>query len=138
MKRTVLAVLLLGATTTMAAGQVTTEVVRDADTGDIKTIVYDKELTKEFEVSREIVDRVESTFGKTAVYDNGQDLPAGLDQALTPGNTLPASVSVQEPPAELGDLPTLGEGTHWVAAGEHLVEVTPDNTIVMVVYDALP
>jgi hypothetical protein len=127
-----------GQATTGQSGEVTTEVVRDSDTGQIRTIVYDKELTKEFEVSREIVDRVESAFGKTAVYDNGQDLPAGLDQALTPGNKLPATIEVKDPPAELGDLPTLGEGTHWVAAGEHLVEIEPDNTIVMVVYDALP
>ncbi len=138
MKRTLLAMLLLGGATTIAAAQATTEVVRDADTGQIKTIVYDKELTKEFEVNREIVDRVEAAFGKTAVYDNGQDLPAGLDDALEPGNKLPEGVDVKDPPAELGDLPTLGTGTHWVAAGEHLVEVTPDNTIVMVVYDALP
>jgi hypothetical protein len=138
MKRTVLAVLLLGATTTMAAGQATTEVVRDADTGEVITVVYDKQLSKEFEISREIVDRVEAEFGNSAIYDNGQDLPPNVDETLMPGNTLPASVSVQEPPAELGDLPTLGEGTHWVAAGEHLVEVTPENTIVMVVYDALP
>jgi hypothetical protein len=143
MRRTVLATLLLGGMTTMAAaqatsGQATTEVVRDADTGQIRTIVYDKELTKEFEINRQIVDRVQAAFGETAVYDNGQDLPAGLDDALEPGNKLPEDIDTKEPPAELGDLPTLGTGTHWVAAGEHLVEVTPDNTIVMVVYDALP
>jgi hypothetical protein len=111
--------------------------VTDADTGQTVTVVYDKALSQEFEISREIVDRVKAEFGETAVYDNGQDLPAGLDGALVPGNTLPEGVA-GEVPAELGDLPTLGEGTHWVAAGEHLVEVTPDNTIVMVVYDALP
>jgi hypothetical protein len=138
MKRTVLAMLLLGATTGMAAGQATTKVVTDADTGRTITVVYDKELSREFEISREIVDRVEAEFGKTAVYDNGQDLPPTVDAALVPGNTLPAGAEVTQPPAALGDLPTLGEGTHWVAAGEHLVEVTPDNTIVMVVYDALP
>lgn len=142
MKRTMLAVLLLGTTTsfapTLAGAQATNEVIRDADTGEIRTIIYDKELTREFEINREIVDRVQAAFGETAVYDNGQDLPAGLDAALAPGNKLPEGVNVEEPPAELGDLPTLGEGTHWVAAGEHLVEVTPDNTIVMIVYDALP
>jgi hypothetical protein len=138
MKRTILAALFLGATTTMAAGQAaTTTVVTDAETGQPVTVVYDKALSEEFEVNREIVDRVKEKFGESAVYDNGQDLPAGLDAALVPGNTLPEGIA-GEVPAELGDLPTLGEGTHWVAAGEHLVEVTPENTIVMVVYDALP
>jgi hypothetical protein len=138
MKRSVLAALFLGAATTMAAGQqATTTVVTDAETGQTVTVVYDRALTEEFEINRQIVDRVKAEFGESAVYDNGQDLPAGIDAALVPGNKLPEGVA-GEVPAELGDLPTLGEGTHWVAAGEHVVEVTPDNTIVMVVYDALP
>lgn len=138
MNRTLLAALFLGATTTLAAGQsATTSVVTDAETGEPVTVVYDKALSEEFEISREIVDRVKSEFGQAAVYDNGQQLPEGIDAALVPGNKLPEGVA-GDVPAELGDLPTLGEGTHWVAAGEHLVEVTDDNTIVMVVYDALP
>ena len=138
MKRTILAALLVAGTGAVAAAQsATTTVVTDAETGKTVTVVYDKTLSEEFEINREIVERVKAEFGESAVYDNGQDLPAGLDEALVPGNTLPEGVA-GEVPAELGDLPTLGEGTHWVAAGEHLVEVTPDNTIVMVVYDALP
>ena len=138
MRRNLLAALFLGASSTLAFGQAaTTTVVTDAETGQPVTIVYDKALSEEFEINREIVERVKAEFGDSAVYDNGQDLPAGLDAALVPGSTLPDGVT-GEVPAELGDLPTLGDGTHWVTAGEHLVEVTPDNTIVMVVYDALP
>lgn len=142
MTRSILAALFIGASTalmaTLAAGQAaTTTVVTDADTGQTVTVVFDKSLSEEFEINREIVERVKAEFGESAVYDNGQDLPAGLDAALVPGNTLPEDVA-GEVPAGLGDLPTLGEGSRWVSAGEHLVEVTPDNTIVMVVYDALP
>ena len=139
MQRTLVAALFLGATSTLAFGQAApTTVVTDADTGRPVTVVYDKALSEEFEIKREIVDRVKEEFGENAVFDAGQDLPEGLDAALIPGSPMPEDVETSEVPSELSDLPTLGEGTHWVAAGEHLVEVTPDNTIVMVVYDALP
>lgn len=135
------AALLVAAATGLAAAQTTppaqTGAVTDLESGDV-TVVYDKALTEEFEVSREIIDRVEAEFGQSAVYDNGQDLPQGLDAALAPGNMLPEGVETAAVPEQLGDLPTLGQGTSWVAVGEHLVEVTPDNRIVMVVYDALP
>jgi hypothetical protein len=111
--------------------------VTELDTGKV-TIVYDKALSEEFAVSRDIVDRVKAEFGEHAVYDNGQDLPQGMDGSIAPGAMLPESVEVGEVPEQLGDLPTLAEGSHWVTVGEHLVEVTPDNTVVMVVYDALP
>ena len=138
MRRTIFAALFLGATTTLAVGQsATTTVVTDAETGQTVTVVYDKALSEEFEVNREIVDRVKAEFGESAVYDNGQDLPAGLDEALVPGNTLPGGVA-GEVPAELGDLPTLADNSEWVASGNHLVEVASDGTIVMVVYNALP
>jgi hypothetical protein len=139
MNRTILAALLVGASTTIAAGQAaTTTVVTDAESGRPVTVVYDKALSDEFEIKREIVERVKEEFGENAVFDAGQDLPEGLEAALVPGSPMPEEVEVGEVPSELSDLPTLGEGTRWVAAGEHLVEVTPDNTIVMIVYDALP
>ena len=144
--RTLASALLLAAATGVAGAQTTPpvpgtdaakEAVTNLGTGNV-TIVYDKALSDEFEVSRDIVERVQAEFGEHAVYDNGQDLPEGIDAQLAPGNPLPEGVEVGDVPEQLGDLPTLGEGTRWVAVGEHLVEVTPDNTIVMVVYDALP
>ena len=143
MKHPLGAALLLGAATaigsTTAFGQAApTAEVTDADTGRLVTVVYDKALSEEFEVKREIVERVKEEFGENAVFDAGQDLPQGLEAALVPGSPMPEDVKVGEVPPELGDLPTLGEGTRWVTAGEHLVEVTPDNRIVMIVYDALP
>jgi hypothetical protein len=139
MNRTLLAALFLGAMSSLAFGQAaTTTVVTDADSGRPVTVVYDKALSEEFEIKREIVDRVKEKFGENAVFDAGQDLPEGLEAALLPGSPMPEEVEVGEVPPELSDLPTLGEGTRWVSAGEHLVEVTDDNTIVMIVYDALP
>ncbi|HET7410687.1 MAG TPA: hypothetical protein VFJ13_10860 [Paracoccaceae bacterium] len=124
-------------TTTQAAPPATEKTVQDLRSGEV-TVVYDQELSEEFEVSRDIIDRVEAEFGQSAVYDNGQQLPEGIDDAIAPGNMLPETAGVSEVPEQLGDLPTLGVGTHWVAVGEHLVEVTPENRIVMVLYDALP
>lgn len=141
MRRIVCAGLLAGVAGTAAAQAtapaVPEQVVTDLDTGNV-TVIYDETLSEEFNVSRAIIDRVQAEFGEHAVYDNGDDLPDGIDQALVPGNTLPEDTPVAEVPEKLGDLPTLGEGTRWIAAGEHLVEVTPDNVIVMVLYDALP
>lgn len=141
MKRTLIAALLVGAATGIAAGQTTAPpvelgTVTDLGTGKV-TVVYDEALTKEFEISREIIDRIQAEFGESAVYDNGQDLPDSIDAALEPGNMLPEDIEVSAVPDKLGDLPTLGEG-RWVAVGDHLVEVSPDNRIVMVLYDALP
>ena len=145
--RTLTAALLMAGATGAAAAQTTPPVkatppvqtgeITDLRSGDV-TVVYDKELSSEFEVSREIIDRVEAEFGESAIFDNGQDLPQGVDSALTPGNMLPEGVETAAVPDQLGDLPTLGQGSSWVAVGEHLVEVTRDNRIVMVVYDALP
>jgi hypothetical protein len=138
MKRTIVAALLLGAGTNLALGQAMTGVVKDADTDRPVTVIYDKALSEEFEIKREIVERVKEEFGENAVFDAGQGLPEGLKAALVPGSSLPDDVETGDVPSELSDLPTLGEGTRWVTAGEHLVEVTDDNSIVMIVYDALP
>ena len=142
MFRTLLpASLLVGTMTGLAVAQTAPPApeasVTDLDTGQV-TVVYDESLTKEFEVSRDILDRIQTEFGEHAVYDNGQQLPEGVNDAIAPGNMLPDSVETSAVPSRLGDLPTLGQGTHWVAVGEHMVEVTPDNRIVMVLYDALP
>lgn len=147
MKRIAIATIALTAFAGLAAAQTADTPVpgKDAQTAEVTdlrsgqvTLVYDQALSKEFEVSREIIERIKAEFGESAVYDNGQDLPEDLDGVLQPGGMLPADTDIAEVPEQLGDLPTLGEGTRWVAVGEHLVEVGPDNTIVMVVYDALP
>ena len=147
MRYAVLVALLLGAAPAAALAQTAASPdptkdaakaeVTELDTGKV-TIVYDKALSEEFEIDREIVDRVQAEFGEHAVYDNGQDLPEGIEDSIVPGSVLPETAEVQDVPEQLGDLPTLADGSHWIAVGEHLVEVTPDNTVVMVVYDALP
>jgi hypothetical protein len=124
MKRTILAALFVGAATTMAAADV--------------VVVYDVALGEKFETKREIVDRVQEEFGKYAAFDSADELPPSIDKEIVPGEPLPENAPVEEVPDELGDLPTLGEDTLWIATGNHLVEVTDDNQVVMVVYEALP
>ncbi len=134
MKRTILAALMLGATTTIAGA------AGAGITADDPSILYDSGMAEKFQTKREIVDRAQELFGKTAAYETPQTLPDSINQQLVPGNTMPADAPVADVPKAMGDLPTLMDGgSHWVATGNHLVEVTDDaNTIVMVVYNALP
>jgi hypothetical protein len=135
MKRTLLAALLLGAATSYAAADTASA---DIDSGKA-VILYDATMAEKFEIKREIVDRAQEAWGEYAAYETPQDLPDTVNAEIVPGNMLPEGTPTQEVPAELGDLPTLAdEGTHWVASGNHLIEVTDDNMIVMVVYNALP
>ncbi len=135
MKRTLLAALFLGAATSFAVADMAAS---DIEAGKA-TIVYDATMAEKFEIKREIVDEAQAAFGEAAAYETPQELPAAVNAEIVPGNTLPEGAATGEVPAELGDLPTLAdEGSHWVAAGNHLVEVTDDNMIVMVVYNALP
>ena len=124
MRRTILAALFVGAATTMAGADV--------------VVVYDVALGQKFELKREIVDRVQEEFGEHAVYESTEELPPSIETEIVPGEPLAENAPVEPVPEELGDLPTLGEDTHWIATGNHLVEVTDDNTVVMVVYEALP
>jgi hypothetical protein len=135
MKRTLIAALILGAGTTFAVAETA---ATDIQAGKA-VIVYDAALGEQFELKREIVERTQQAFGDSAAYETPQELPADVNAALVPGKTLPDDMATGEVPSELGDLPTLAdEGSHWVAAGNHLVELTEDDRIVMVVYNALP
>ena len=136
MKHTILAALFLGAATSFAAAQTA---ATDIEAGK-PAIVYDASLADKFAVKREIVDRAQEVFGESAAYETPQDLPDSVNADIVPGNTLPEGTPIEEVPAELGDLPTLAdEGSHWIASGNHLIEVMDgDNKIVMVVYNALP
>lgn len=139
MKPNILAALFLGATTTMANAAGQAPEARVAVPADVLVvIVYDAALGEKFEVKREIVDRVQQAFGEYAVYESTEELPTSVENEIVPGERLPENAPVEEVPAALGDLPTLGEDTHWIATGNHLVEVTDDNQVVMVVYEALP
>ena len=103
------------------------------------TIVYDADLGGEFAAKREIVELVKDSYGPNAVYDNTQAIPESVVAELMPGETLPAGVETEAVPAALdGRLPNTEPETSWVKVGEHLLEVRPDNTIVMGVYDVLP
>ena len=96
-------------------------------------------LDKQFAAEREVVDLAAAIYGPTAVYDNGQQLPASIEAALVAGNPLPAAAPIAEVPREMaGRLPHTEPSTTWVRVSEHLLEVRPDNTIVMGVYDVLP
>ncbi len=137
MKRTIIAALLLGASTTFAAAADTA--ATDIEAGKA-TIVYDATLAEKFEIKREIVDRAQEVWGEYAAYETPQELPTTVNAEIVPGMPLPEGAPTNEVPAELGDLPTLAdEGSHWIASGNHLIEVMDDdNMIVMVVYNALP
>ncbi len=96
-------------------------------------------MSDKFEIKRDIVDRAQEAFGEAAAYETPQDLPDSINAEIVPGEKLPADAPTKAVPAELGDLPKLSDNSHWVATGNHLVEVSDDdNTIVMVVYNALP
>ena len=102
-------------------------------------VVYDAELGEEFGAKREIVELAQEVYGEAAAYDTGDQLPEELDEALTPGSTLPETAALEEVPAELaGRLPHTEPGTEWVKAGNHLVEVDDGGRIVMTVYEVLP
>ncbi len=73
------------------------------------------------------------------MYDDGQQIPTSIDKNLLPRQTLPAAAPTTDVPEALaGRLPHTEEGTYWTKIGEHLIEVRPDQTIVMGVYDVLP
>lgn len=114
--------------------------IADAIGTGTATIVYDATLGEKFEIKRETVDRAQELWGEYAAYETPQDLPDTVNHEIVPGTTLPEDAPTAEVPAAMGDLPTLADGgSHWVASGNHLVEVTDDDpTIVMVVYNALP
>jgi hypothetical protein len=138
MKRTILAAaLVMGATTAMSsAADLTAAQSIEAGT---PTFYYDATLGEKFEVKREIVDRAQALWGEYPAYETPQELPDTVNAEIVPGQQLPADAPTAEVPEAMGDLPTLADGgSHWVASGNHLIEVADDNTVVMVVYNALP
>ena len=101
-------------------------------------VVYDKNLEEKFEAKREIVDMAKEIYGPTTVYDDGQQIPESVAKDLLPRRQLPDAARVTDVPEALaGRLPHTEPGTRWVQVGEHLIEVRPDETIVMGVYDVL-
>jgi len=126
MHRTLLAV-------TLAAGLAAPALAAD------RIIVYDASLGDKFAAKRDIVDLVTDADGPAAVYDTGQELPEGFDQTIVPRTSLAADAVKEPVPAPLaGKLPHTELGTEWAMVGNHLVELTDDDRIVMVVYDVLP
>ena len=136
MKRIILAALALGATTTVAGAQAT-PVGEGLQPGQ-RAIVYDETLSDKFEIKREIVDQVQGIWGETAAYATGNEIPEGLTGDIAAGQPLPEAAPVEAVPAALDDLPKLEDDSRWVKIGKHLVELKPDNTVAMVVYDVLP
>lgn len=102
-------------------------------------IVYDKSLGDKFEIKREVVELAEEMYGQTAVYDSGQQIPESVARDLVAGQMLPAGAEPTAVPEELaGRLPHSEPNTNWVELGEHLLELRPDGTVVMGIYDVLP
>lgn len=136
MKRTILAALLLGTATSVGFAQSAATDIQDGKA----VILYDATLDEKFAIKREIVDRAQDAWGEYAAYETPQDLPDSVNAEIVPGMMLLENAPMKDVPAELGDLPTLSDkGSHWIATGNHLVEVLEDGqTIVMVVYNALP
>ena len=102
-------------------------------------IVYDTDLGEEFEVKREVVDVAKEIYGETTVYDSGQQIPESVARELVAGEMLPEGAEPTAVPEELaGRLPHTEPNTNWVQLGEHLLELRPDGTVVMGIYDVLP
>lgn len=99
-------------------------------------VIFDPVATEKFEVKRDVVDAVQQTYSDAVVYEDPDEIPAALQDEIKPGETLP-SHAMEPLPEALGELETYGENSRWVRVGNHLVEVGPNNRIVMVVYDAL-
>ncbi len=100
------------------------------------TVVQHKALTANFQVSCETIEHSKSGFGHSAVHGTGQYLPKGWMPPSSP-HTLRDDAKVSAAPEMLGNLPTLAEG-RWVAIGERLVKICPDNSVAIVLDDALP
>lgn len=102
-------------------------------------IVYDTDLGEEFEVKREVVEVAKEIYGEAAVHDSGQQIPESVARDLVAGEMLPEGAEPTAVPEELaGRLPHTEPHTNWVKLGEHLLELRPDGTIVMGIYDVLP
>ena len=102
-------------------------------------IVYDTDLGEEFEVKREVVEVAKDVYGETAVYDSGQQIPESVARDLVAGEPLPEGAEPTAVPEELaGRLPHTEPNTNWVQLGEHLLELRPDGTVVMGIYDVRP
>lgn len=96
-------------------------------------------LAQQFQAKRDIVQMSKQIYGPTAVFNSGQKIPASVNRELAEGFKLPAAAPVSPVPAAMaGKLPHTQPDTHWVRVGQHLLELTPNNTIVMGVYDVLP
>lgn len=102
-------------------------------------IIYDTDLGQEFEVKREVVDVAKEIYGEAAVQDSGQQIPESVARELVAGQMLPEGAEPTAVPEELaGRLPHTEPNTNWVQLGEHLLELRPDGTVVMGIYDVLP
>ena len=103
-------------------------------------VIYkDPERSETFEAKDEIVALATEIYGKTAVFDSGQEIPESVDRKLVAGNPLPADAERMPVPDDLaGRLPHTEEGTRWVKVGEHLLELAQDDVIVTGVYEVLP
>ncbi len=101
-------------------------------------IVYDSDLGDTFEVKREVVELAKDLYGETAVQDSGQQIPESVATELAAGRMLPEGAETTAVPEELaGRLPHTEPDTNWVQLGEHLLELRPDGTVVMGIYDVL-
>jgi len=100
-------------------------------------VVVDPALDDRFRVKREVVDTVQERYGEPIAYDDARSrIPGDPQTRIVPGDTLDAGRAGPLPEG-VEPLPTLADDGRWVRVDRHLVEVTPDDRIVMVVYDAL-
>lgn len=101
-------------------------------------VVYDLDLGGEFAAKERIVEMAKEAFGPTVVYDSGDRLPEGFEDALVPGGMVENRDALEPVPEELrGRLPHTEPNTTWFRAGRHLIELRANGEIVMGVYDVL-
>lgn len=107
---------------------VTDEKVRDRVTVDFPDSTFEEE--------RQITRIVQELYGKGTEQSSGHSASAAVEAMLVTGQPLPASAGARPVDAKLAA--RLPQDATWLAVGENLVAVGPDQRISRVYHDMLP
>lgn len=104
----------------------------------VKELTIDAAATKA-DQERQIIDIVQSAYGRNAVVNTGTGLSPEIDDQIVAGQVVPAGAPISPLPEKIdGRLPQITSGARWVGIGKHLVEIGEGNRMETVIYYALP